>query len=248
MRGEYRSARMPDECASWTPRDGHETPGKHAVLVNPAVHRDRPNALAGTGKPLVSTSGTLLLAMAGLGHIGTEADVRDGGPRIEAENAVIALAERGIRSSVVRLPPTVHSSLDHHGFIPTLIAIAQEKGVAAYGGDGSNRWPAGHTLDAAHLYRLALEAAPAGARLHAVGDEGIPFREIAEHIGRHLDVPVVGIAPEQADAHIGFLGGIVTLDNPTSSTRTQDLLGWRPLHPDLIDDLDEGHYFQAVTR
>ena len=202
------------------------------------------DALAGTGKSLVGTSGTLMLTFGGLGRTGTEADVLDAGPRIDAENAVIALAEREVRSSVVRLPPTVHSSLDLHGYIPTLIGIAREKGVAGYVGDGSNRWPAGHTLDAGHLYRLALEAAPAGSRLHAVGDEGVPFREIAETIGRNLDLPAVSITPEDADAYFGFLSLFVQLDNPTSSTLTQELLGWHPTHPGLIDDLDQGHYFQ----
>jgi nucleoside-diphosphate-sugar epimerase len=201
--------------------------------------------LAGTGKPLVVTSGTLLLALAGLGRTGTEADTMPGGPRIDSENTTIELAGRGVRSSVVRLPPTVHSSLDHHGFVPSLISIAREKGTAAYVGDGASRWPAVHTLDAAHLYRLALESAPAGTRLHAVGDEGVPFRQIAEAIGRHLGVPVVSIAPDQADAHFGFLGMLVQLDNPTSSERTRELLGWTPAHPGLIDDLDEGHYFAA---
>jgi len=205
------------------------------------------DALAGTGKPLVGTSGTLLLARAGLGRTGTEADTLDAGPRVDAENAVVALAGRGVRSSVVRLPPTVHSSLDHHGFVPALIAIAREKGVAAYVGDGCSRWPAGHTLDAAHLYRLALEAAPAGARLHAVGDEGVPFGEIAAVIGRHLNLPVVSIPPEQADAHFGYLGPLVSLDNPTSSLQTQELLGWKPMQPGLIEDLDQGHYFGASS-
>jgi nucleoside-diphosphate-sugar epimerase len=201
-------------------------------------------ALAGTGKPFVGTSGTLMLAMAGLGRVGTESDVIEvGGPRIDAENVVIGFAERGIRPSVIRLPPTVHSSLDHHGFVPSLIAIARTKGVAGYVGDGLNRWPAGHTLDAGHLYRLAVESAPAGSRLHAVGDEGVPFREIAEAIGRNLNVPVGSIAPEDADAHFGFLGSLVQMDNPTSSLQTQELLGWKPTHPGLIEDIDEGHYF-----
>jgi nucleoside-diphosphate-sugar epimerase len=204
------------------------------------------DVLAGTGKPLVGTSGTLMLA--GLGRTGTEADVLGAGQRIDAENAVIALAGRGARSSVVRLPPTVHSSLDHHGFVPALIAIAREQGVAGYVGDGSNRWPAGHTLDAARLYRLALEAAPAGSRLHAVGDEGVPFGEIAAVIGRHLNLPAVSIPPEQAGAHFGFLGSLVSLDNPTSSARTQELLDWKPTHPGLIEDLDQGHYFGGPAQ
>ena len=160
---------------------------------------------------------------------------------------MVALAERGVRSSVVRLPPTVHSSLDHHGFVPTLIAIARDKDVAAYVGDGPNRRPAGHTLDAARLYRLAMEAGPAGSRLHAIGDEGIPFRQIAEVIGRHLNLPVTSIPPEEADVHFGFLAAFVTLDNPTSSTQTQELLDWHPTHPGLIDDLDQGHYFDDPT-
>ncbi|WP_433713620.1 SDR family oxidoreductase [Nocardia sp. CA-084685] len=204
------------------------------------------DALAGSGKPFVSTSGTLMLAFAGLGRVGTEADALDAGPRVDAEKTVVALADRGVRSSVVRLPPTVHSSLDHHGFVPTLIATAREKRLAAYVGDGNNRWPAGHTLDAAHLYRLALETAPAGARLHAVDDEGVPFREIAEAIGRHLDLPVMSIPQERADAHFGYLGPLVTLDNPTSSTRTRELLTWKPTHPGLLEDLGQGHYFSAL--
>jgi len=199
------------------------------------------DALAGSGKPLVIASGTLMLA--GLGRTGTEDDTVDIGGRSDAENMVIGFAGRGVRSSSVRLTPTVHSNLDHHGFIPILISIARDKGAAAYVGDGLNRWPAVHTLDAAHLYQLALEAAPAGSRLHAVGDEGIPLRQIAETIGRHLGVPAVSIPAEDANAHFGFLGPIVQLDNPTSSALTQDLLGWKPEHPGLLEDLDEGHYF-----
>ncbi|MEU5099519.1 SDR family oxidoreductase [Streptomyces sp. NPDC020996] len=203
------------------------------------------NALAGTGRPLVTTSGTMLLAFAGLEDAATEADALDAGPRIDAENAVVALAERGIRSSVVRLAPTVHSALDHNGFVPTLISIARSKGVSAYVGDGANRWPAVHTLDAARLYRLALESAPAGSRLHAVDDEGITFRRIAEGIGRGLNLPAVSIPPTEADAHFGFLGALARADNPSSSTLTQDLLGWKPVQPGLIDDLGQGHYFDA---
>lgn len=202
-------------------------------------------ALAGTGKPLVIASGTLLLA--GLGRTGTEADALDTGGRNDAENMVIGFAGRGIRSSAVRLPPTVHSSLDLHGFIPILISIARDKGVAGYVGDGSNRWPAGHTLDAARLFQLALESAPAGSRLHAVGDEGIPFSEIAAAIGRNLGVPTASVPPEDANDHFGFLGPLVQLDNPTSSTLTQELVGWKPEHPGLIADLDEGHYFGKAS-
>lgn len=199
--------------------------------------------LAGTGKPLVISSGTLTLARGGLKRTGTEADAVEGEGRIEAENVTIGLAGRGVRSSVVRLPPTVHSWMDHHGFIPALIGIAREKGVSGYVGEGLNRWPAGHTLDAARLYRLALEKAPAGTRLHAAGDEGIPFREIAETIGKNLGLPAVSIPAREADAHFGFLGPLVQLDNPVSSARTRELLGWEPTHPGLIDDLNQGHYF-----
>ena len=205
------------------------------------------DALDGTGKPFVVTSGTLLLAFVAPGRLGTEADEIESGPRIDSENAAIAMAERGVRSSVIRLPPSVHSSLDHHGFVPILIGIARDKGVSAYVGDGSSRWPAVHTLDAAHLYRLALEAAPPGQRLHAVGDEGVPFREIAAAIGRHLNLPVASIPAEEAGAHFGFLAGLVSLDNPTSSALTRDVLGWQPTHLGLIDDLDKGHYFDLPS-
>ncbi len=143
----------------------------------------------------------------------------------------------------MRLPPTVHSTLDRHGFVPRLIALARDTGVAGYVGDGANRWPAVHTLDAARVYRLALESAPAGSRLHAVADEGVPFREIAESIGGHLAVPV---EPRPAE-HFGFLQGFAGLDGPASSAETRELLGWRPEHPGLIADLDTGHYFDPVT-
>src|SRR6266702_1516093 len=161
-----------------------------AAETDLAALRAIADALAGTGKPLVGTSGTALLTRALLGRTGTEDDALPGGYRVDAENLVIDLADKGIRSSVVRLPPITHSRLDHHGFAPSLIAFARQHGVSTYVGDGSNRWPAVHTLDAAQLYRLALESAPAGTRLYAVSDEGIAFRRIAEAIGRGLDVPV----------------------------------------------------------
>jgi nucleoside-diphosphate-sugar epimerase len=202
------------------------------------------DALAGSDKPFATVGGTLMLAFAGItGRQGTEQDVLAAGPRVDAENAVIGLAGRGVRSSTVRLPPLVHSSLDHHGFASTLIDIARAKGVSGYVGDGANRWPAVHTLDAARLIRLALEQAPAGSLLHAVGDDGVPFREIAETIGRHLDVPVKSVPAEEAAEHFSFLGAFVALDNPTSSAHTRELLNWQPTHPGLIEDLDEGHYF-----
>ncbi|HEY4895248.1 MAG TPA: SDR family oxidoreductase [Solirubrobacteraceae bacterium] len=201
-------------------------------------------ALEGSNKPFVGTSGTLTLSFAGItGRPGTEEDVMKEGGRIDAENTAVGLAERGVRSSVVRLAPLVHSTLDHTGFGPTLIGIARDKGVSGYVGDGSNRWPAVHTLDAARLYRLALEAAAAGSRLHGIADEGVPFRDIAEVIGRKLGVPVESIAAENAAEHFSFLGAFVSLDNPTSSALTRQWLGWEPTHPGLVEDLEEGHYF-----
>jgi nucleoside-diphosphate-sugar epimerase len=199
-------------------------------------------ALVGSDRPLVTTSGTLMLAFVE-GRLATEHDTLPAGPRIDSENATIALADKGVRSSVIRLSPLVHSNLDHHGFAHHLISSARNAGVSAYIGDGSNRWPAVHTLDAAHLYRLALENVSAGTRLHGVADEGVPFRDIAEVIGRHLDVPVVSISPEQAPDHFGFLALFAGVDNSTSSTLTQKELDWHPERPGLLDDLDEGHYF-----
>jgi nucleoside-diphosphate-sugar epimerase len=205
------------------------------------------DALAGTDKPFVITTGTLLLAFGDVGlapgAVGTEDDfARSGMARVASENAAIALAARGVRSSAVRLSPTVHGVGDH-GFVPILIGIAREKGVSGFVGDGANRWPGVHRLDAARLFRLAVEQSPAGARWHGVGDEGVPFRAIAEVIGRHLDVPVTSIAPEEADAHFGFLGALVQADNPTSNALTRQRLGWEPVEPGLLEDLDEGHYF-----
>ena len=204
------------------------------------------SALEGTGKPFVGTGGTLMLAMSGVsGRAGTEDDVLTGGPRVEAENTVIGFAGRGIRSSLIRLSPIVHSSLDHHGFAHQFIAIARAKGFSAYVGDGANRWPAVHTLDAAHLYRLALESVPAGSRLHGVADEGVPFKEIAEVIGRRLNVPVRSVDQADAVAHFGFLGMFAGADNWTSNARTRELLDWQPSHPGLLDDLNHGHYFDT---
>jgi nucleoside-diphosphate-sugar epimerase len=204
-------------------------------------------ALAGTGKAFVGVSGTLALALGGLRGTGLEVDAAGAGPQAAGENAVLAMAERGVRASIVRLPPTVHSSLDHRGYIPALIGIARAKGRAGYVGDGSNRWPAVHTLDAAHLLRLALEKAPAGSRLHAVADEGVAFRDIAETIGRRLGVPTVSVAPDEVEAYFGFLAMFVSLDNPASSALTRDWLGWQPEHADLLDDLAQTHYFRPAA-
>ena len=166
------------------------------------------------------------------------------GPQTRLATAELALsfAARGVRSSVVRLPPTNHGDGDN-GFMAALVGIARAKGAAGYIGDGSNRWPAVHRLDSAHLFRLALERAPAGSTLHAVADEGVPIRDIAEVIGRHLDVPLVSVAPEDAGEHFSWLGSFIGLDSPASSALTRELLGWQPTQPGLIDDLDKGHYF-----
>lgn len=203
-------------------------------------------ALIGTGKPFVGTAATLGLILAGFRGQLTERDARPGGPRIDAENSVIALAGHGVRSSVVRLPPAVHS-LGRYGFVSGLIAIAQATGVAGYLGDGGNRWPAADTRDVARLYRLALESAPAGSRLHAVADGGIALRDIAAAIGRRLGVPVAPVAAEDAGQHFGYTSAFVGLDNPVSSQLTRDLLGWTPARPGLIADLDE-HQLAAEGR
>ena len=218
-----------------------------AAAADLAATRAIADALAGTGKPLVGTSGTAMIARAGLGRTGTEDDVQPGGYRVDTENLTIELAAQGIRTSVLRLPPTVHSSLDTKGFVPGLIGLARAKGVSGYVGDGANRWPAVHTLDAARLYRLALEQAPAGSRLHAVDDEGVPLREIAEAIGRRLGLPTASIAPEDMADHFGWLAMLAGLDNPTSSARTRQLLDWKPEHPGLLADIDEGHYFAVSS-
>ena len=199
-------------------------------------------ALVGSGKPFVGTSGTLMVAFVE-GRLATEEDTLPAGPRIDSENYAIALADRGVRSAVVRLAPLVHSNLDHHGFTHHIIDCARKAGVSAYVGDGTNRWPALHTLDAARLYRLALESAPAGTRLHGVADEGVAFRDIAESVGRHLNLPTKSITAEEAPEHFGFLAPLSVLDDATSNERTQKILDWHPVQKDLLADLDEGHYF-----
>jgi nucleoside-diphosphate-sugar epimerase len=200
-------------------------------------------ALEGSGRPLVIASGTAGVAP---GRLATERDsgnpASPAGLRVASEQTALALASRGVRSSAVRLPPSVHGKGDH-GFVPRLIDIAHARGVSGYIGDGSNRWPSVHRLDAAHLFRLALEAAPGGTPLHAVADGGVPLRAIAEVIGRHLAVPVVAIPAEDAAEHFGFLAAFLGLDVPASSALTRELMGWQPTQPGLINDLDQGHYF-----
>jgi nucleoside-diphosphate-sugar epimerase len=200
-------------------------------------------ALAGSGRPLVVTSAIALLEPA---RLVTEEDAPSpdsamGAFGIALEEA--ALVSRGVRVSVVRLPFSVHGEGDH-GFIPALISIARAKGVSAYPGDGSQRWPAVHRLDAAHLFRLALESAKAGSRLHGVADQGVPVREIAGVTGRRLGVPVVSLPGEEAGDHFGFLGHFFSMDYSASSTLTQQRLGWHPVQPALLADLDQEYYFK----
>ena len=199
-------------------------------------------ALAGSNRPLVIASGTLGIQP---GRLVTEDVPFDGWANPRAANAVLAqgLKDRGVRSSVVRLAPTVHGPGDH-GFIKVLIDVAREKRAAGYVGDGANRWHAVHRLDAARLFRLALEQAPAGAVLHGVADESIPARQIAEIIGRKLGVPAVSVPPEQAAAHFGWIARFFAVDQPASSALTQRRLGWTPTHPGLIEDLERGRYFE----
>ncbi len=200
--------------------------------------------LEGTNKPFVNTSGTMMLSF--LGRQGTEQDVLDSSlPRIGTENAVIDSAQRAVRSSTIRLSPSVHGEGDLHGFVPGLINIAREKGVSGYVGDGMNRWPGVHVLDAANLYRRAVESAPAGTRLHGVGDQGIAFKEIAEAIGKNLGLPVVSITPEDAAEHFGYLAMFVSWDNPSSNDFTRELMHWEPTHVGLIEDINKGFYFKT---
>jgi nucleoside-diphosphate-sugar epimerase len=200
--------------------------------------------LAGSDRPLIVTSGSLLAQRQG--PLATEEDTHNPNFPRKSEDAALALAARGVRASVLRLPPSVHGNGDH-GFVPRLIGIAREKGVSAYIGEGLNRWPAVHRLDAARLYRLALEKTSAGARYHGVADQGVPTREIAQVIGRHLNVPVVSKSSEEAADHFGWMARFFAIDGPASSSQTQKLLGWRPVEPGLIADLNGKHYFEHTA-
>jgi nucleoside-diphosphate-sugar epimerase len=214
-----------------------------AIDSDLAATRALGETLAGSDKPFVTTSGTLMLAMAGItGRPGTEDDQSDGGPRVDAANYTVSLAQRGVRSSVVRLAPMVHSDLDHHGFTSALIGFAREHGAAAYIGDGANRWPAANTYDIGVLYRLAVEKAPAGATFHGVGDPGIPFKVIAETIAGRLGIGTKSVTEHEAPQYLGFLAGFAGLDNPTSNDKTRRVLGWEPTHRGWIEDVQEGHY------
>jgi nucleoside-diphosphate-sugar epimerase len=208
-------------------------------------------ALSGSDRPFVLASGMLGLTP---GKLATEDDglvptdaVRANPAGLRSATALYTLSLRGIgvRSSVLRFPPTVHGDGDH-GFVATFVDIARHKGVSGYVGEGTNRWPAVHRSDAARLVRLAVEAAPAGSVLHAVGDEGVPFRDIAESIGRHLDVPTASVAPGDAVEHFSHLGHFAALDSPASAAVTRALLAWEPTGPSLLEDLDQGHYFRPI--
>ncbi|MEU6537021.1 SDR family oxidoreductase [Streptomyces sp. NPDC047000] len=203
-------------------------------------------ALAGTGRPFVIASGVFGLAP---GRVATEQDRADTGNPVVAgrqatAQAVLDLASRGVRSSVVRLSPTCHGEGDN-GFMAALVGIARAKGVSGHIGDGAARWPAVHRLDAAHLFCLAVEKAPAGTVLHGVAEDGVPLRDIAGAIGRHLGVPVASVSPDAADEHFGWLAPMVGLDAPASSTATRELLDWHPVQPGLVEDLGKGHYFRS---
>jgi len=200
-------------------------------------------ALAASDRPLVVTSGTLLLERRGA--LATEEDVAYPDFPRKSEPAALAFASRRVRVSNLRLPPSVHGDGDH-GFVPALIKVAREKGVSAYVGDGQNRWPAVHRLDASVLYRLALEKGSAGANYHGVGDEGVRFREIAEVIGSRLGLQVVSKSADEAADHFGWLAHFVAVDCPASSARTQKQLGWRPTHPGLVSDIDRPDYFEIA--
>src|SRR6267154_2164476 len=216
----------------------------------PAAEADRRaietlgGALAGSDRPLIVTGGTLVVQRQG--SLATEEDAPNPNFPRKSEEAAAALAARGVRASVLRLPPSAHGNGDH-GFVPRLISIAREKGVSAYIGDGLNRWPAVHRLDASHLYRLVLEKGIAGAAYHGVADEGVPTREIAEAIGRGLNVPVVSKSHEAAADHFGWIARFFGIDSPASSALTQERLGWRPVEPGLIADLNAEHYFEHAV-
>jgi nucleoside-diphosphate-sugar epimerase len=198
--------------------------------------------LAGSDRPVIVTSGLALLAP---NRVATEDDMpparSDTYPRF-SEAAAAPFAAQGVRAMAVRLAPSVHGAGDH-GFVPILIALARQKGVSAFIGEGLNRWPGVHRLDAAKLYRLAVEKGSAGARYHGIADEGVPFRDIAGVIGRRLNLPVVSKSTEEAADHFGWFAYFAAVDMPASSRKTQDALGWRPTQPGLIADLDQPHYF-----
>ena len=203
------------------------------------------SALVGSDRPLIVTSGIALLPQGRLATEETMPPVPSANPRVASEEAARTVADRGVRVSVVRLSPSVHGDGDH-GFVPMLIDIARQKGVSAYIGEGLNRWPAVHRLDAARLFTLALKKGAGRAYYHGVADEGVAFRQIAEVIGRRLNVPVVGKTSEAAAAHFTWFAHFAGIDVPASSKRTQEELGWRPTQPGLIADIDRPAYFNGA--
>ncbi len=210
------------------------------------------DTLAGSDRPLVIASGVFGLAA---GRAATEEDATgaaehtyaSAGPaagRLANAHYTVALAARGVRSSVLRLPPTCHGQGDN-GFMARIVGVARERGVSGYVGDGSARWPAAHRLDAAHAFRLALEKAPPGSTWHAVAEEGVRGRDIAEVIGRKLGIPVASVPAGEATDHFGFLGQLLRIDSPASSVRTREVLGWQPTHPTLLEDLRQDYYYAS---
>ncbi len=208
-------------------------------------------ALADSDRPFVLASGILGVKV---GRVATEDDglvpsaeirAHPAGRRSATALLALSLAGTGVRSSVLRFPPTVHGDADH-GFVATLVGIARQRGVAGYVGDGTNRWPAVHRSDAARLARLAVEAAPAGSVLHAVDDEGVLFREIAQAMGRHLRIPTASVAPDDAVEHFTHLGHFVALDSPATAAITRELLAWEPTGPSLLEDLEQDHYYRQM--
>jgi nucleoside-diphosphate-sugar epimerase len=218
-----------------------------AGAVDLAADRALGEAIEGTGKPFVAVTGMLVLAAlgpVGAGQTRTEEDTVSAGPRADSENYVIGLAGRGVRSSVVRLSPMVHSpERGKAGFATVMITIARRAGISSYIGDGANRWSAVHTTDASRLLRLALENAPAGTRLHAVGDEAVTLKEIATVIGAHLGLPVASVAPEEAAGRFGPPAGMLQADVPASSAITRKLLGWDPTGPGILADLRDDRLY-----
>jgi nucleoside-diphosphate-sugar epimerase len=208
-----------------------------AAATDMAVIRAFGDTLAGTGKALIG------IGLTRTGDAKLDATF-NANPRSAVAREVAGLNQRGVRAILVAVPNVTHSERDRRGFVPMLIRIARRTGVSGYVGDGANRWAAGHTLDVASLYRLALEKAPAGAQVTGAAEEGITVREIAEAIGRNLEIPTVSVAPEEAADHFkGF--PFITLDMTMPNAETKRLLGWEPAHPGLIADLDEGYYFTA---
>lgn len=204
------------------------------------------DALRGSNRALVGTFGTIGLRP---GTVATEDQSYDpssaGAARGATEGTMRKLASQGVRTAIVRMPPIVHRENDRNGFIPSLIKIARKKNESAYIGDGTNRWGAVHKLDAARLFRLVLEKGSAGAAYHAVAEQDIPFRKIAQAIGESLKVPVVSKAPADAAKQFGFLAAFIPVDNPVSSVLTQERMGWQPRHPDLLTDLQQSGYFRS---